>query len=111
MAHAGVDEQPYGKRKVFVQVEVADGLGPIVDLKGEAVPGQILDEISMLVADDDGDVDQESIGAQRSGSIDRSLVAVRRGGVQNRPLCGTPYRQKKQRPEGGCARHWVDSHH
>jgi hypothetical protein len=31
--------------------------------------------------------------------------------VQNRPLCGTPGHQKEQRPEGGCARHCVDSHH
>ena len=65
----GVDDNAHGEREVLIHVEGVDGLGTIVDLKNEAVFGQVLDEGVATVVDDDGDVDHEGIGTLRRGGV------------------------------------------
>ena len=58
---AGVDEQAEGEGKVLVHVEVADGLRFAVDLEDEVVLGEVLDEGSFFVADDDREIDEAGV--------------------------------------------------
>ena len=64
---AGVDEQAEGEGKIGVDVEVADGLRVVVDLEGEVVLGEGLDEGAFFVADDDGEVDEAGVDGEGGG--------------------------------------------
>ncbi len=97
LGEAGVDEQAEGKGEVRVLVEVADGLGLAVNLEDEVIFGEVLDQCSFFVADDDGKVDEAGVDGDGSGGGGRSLV--RCGGLL---LRGQARRKKKagqkQRP-------------
>ena len=67
LGEACVDQQTEGQGKIGVLVEVANGLGFAVDLKDEVVLGEILDEGSFFVADDDGEVDEAGIDGDGGG--------------------------------------------
>ena len=69
-----VDQQTQGQGKIGVLVEVANGLGLIVDLKNEIVLGKILDEGSLLVAHDDGEVDEAGVDGDGGGGGGWGLV-------------------------------------
>src|SRR5205823_3333005 len=54
--------------KIGILVEVANALGFAVDLKDEVVLGEVLDQGSFFVADDDGEVDQAGVYSDGCGS-------------------------------------------
>ena len=62
MAHAGVDDDAEGEREVLVRADGVEGLGTIVDLEDEAVLGEVLEQVSVLVADDGGEIYDEGVG-------------------------------------------------
>jgi hypothetical protein len=108
MTHAGVDKQAQGKRKVFADVEVEDSLGAIVDLKDEALLGQVLDESFMLVAHDNRNVNQVRIHECGRDSC-RSPVAFGCRSVQNR-LLGRSRPSEGAASRRSCATQCADSH-
>ncbi len=69
LAAAGVDEEAEGKGKVLVEVEVADGLRVAVDLEDEVILGEVLDEGSLFIANDDGEVHQAGIDGEWWGRL------------------------------------------
>ena len=73
LGEAGVDEQAEGQREVGVLVEVADGLGFAVDLEDEVVLGEVLDEGTLFVTDDDREVDEAGIDGDGWGGGSRGL--------------------------------------
>ncbi len=64
---AGVHEKAEDEREVGVLVEVTDGLGFAVDLEDKIIFGEVLDEGSLFVADDDRQIDEAGIDGDRRG--------------------------------------------
>ena len=97
---AGVDEQAKGEGKVGVEVEVADGLGVVVDLEDEVVLGEGLDEGAFFVADDYGQVDEAGVDGEGGGGWSWCLFGLGRRGLQNWRLLGVHQGGGKQQERG-----------
>ena len=80
---------------------LADGLRFAVDLKNELILGKALNERSLLVADDDGEVDEPGVNGKSGGSRSRSLFG--RGGfllrLQKRREKKTGQKERPKRAE------------
>jgi acetyl esterase/lipase len=100
LGDAGVNQQTEDQREVGVFVEVADGLGLAVDLEGEVVLGEVLDEGALFITDDHREVDETGVdgeGGDRAGGL------VWRGGGGGLLLGrerGRECKNKKQAPDG-----------
>ena len=64
---ARINEEAEGKGEVVVAVKVADGLRVAVDGEGEVGLGEVPDEGSFFVADDDGEVDEAGVDGEMGG--------------------------------------------
>jgi hypothetical protein len=67
LAHAGVDEETKGQRKVGIASEVVNGLRSTILAESEIIFGKVVDDFAVLIADsgehiDDFDLDGDGCG-------------------------------------------------
>ena len=99
LAEADIDQKTEGEGEIGVEIEIADGLGFTVDLEGEVVLGEILDEGTFFIVNYDGDVDQARIDVEGGSGGSRGLL----GGGCCRCLSGSSGWLRQQRRSIGCS--------